>query len=188
MPLIRDPGLRAEPVSQGRAAAERPADGAGRPARSGKAVDRPLRPHRAARPAADADAGRGRGLQRRPQRRPPGQGDAEEHRLRRRRQPGHRRQHERQLTATAARPTPRRTPTNPWWEVDLGAEIPIESIVVCNRTDGDLGKRLDGFTLKVLDAGRNVVFEKQATRPPSVKATFEVGGDGAGGRRSAARR
>ena len=43
---------------------------------------------------------------------------------------------------------------NPWWEVDLGGELPIESIVVYNRTDGDLGKRLDGFTLKVLDGDR----------------------------------
>ena len=25
--------------------------------------------------------------------------------------------------------------TNPWWEVDLGVEVPIDSIVVWNRTD-----------------------------------------------------
>src|SRR5690606_18099323 len=34
---------------------------------------------------------------------------------------------------------------NPWWEVDLGAEYPIDAITIYNRTDGDLGNRLDGF-------------------------------------------
>ena len=35
---------------------------------------------------------------------------------------------------------------NPWWEVDLGGNRSIESIVVWNRREGELGKRLDGFT------------------------------------------
>lgn len=47
---------------------------------------------------------------------------------------------------------------NPWWEVDLGAELPIESIVVYNRTDEALGGRLAGFTLKGLDKNRKEVF------------------------------
>ena len=54
---------------------------------------------------------------------------------------------------------------SPWWEVDLGAELPVESIVIYNRTDGDLGKRLNGFTLRVLDKDRKVVFEK--TKQPA---------------------
>jgi putative heme-binding domain-containing protein len=66
---------------------------------------------------------------------------------------------------------------NPWWEVDLGAEYPIDSIVVYNRTDGDLGKRLQNFTIKVLDKGRGVVFEKKDQPAPEVKATFAVGGE-----------
>ena len=119
---------------------------------------RPLRPHRAARQAADADAGRSRSLQRRRQRRPQGQGDAEQHRPRRRRGPGDRRQQERQLTATAARRTRRKATDNPWWEVDLGREVPIETIVVCNRTDGNLGDRLKNFTVTVLDAQTKEVF------------------------------
>jgi putative heme-binding domain-containing protein len=65
---------------------------------------------------------------------------------------------------------------NPWWEVDLGSELPIESIVIYNRTDGNLGKRLDGFTLKVLDKARNVVFEKRNQPAPKVKVAFDVGG------------
>ena len=105
MPLIRDPGQRAslypkvEPLLAGL-----PKELAPRRRRQGS--QRPLRPHRIARQEADADARRSRGLQRRPQRRPRGQGVAEEHRLRRRRRAGHRRQHQRQLRRR--RPDPHR--------------------------------------------------------------------------------
>ncbi len=66
---------------------------------------------------------------------------------------------------------------NAWWEVDLGAEFPIDSVVVCNRTDGNLGSRLKGFTLRVLDRTRNVAFEKREVPAPEVKAVLEVGGE-----------
>jgi putative heme-binding domain-containing protein len=65
---------------------------------------------------------------------------------------------------------------DPWWEVDLGAEHPIQSIVIYNRTDGNLGSRLNGFTLKVLDDSRIVVFRKDRNPAPAVKAAFAVGG------------
>jgi putative heme-binding domain-containing protein len=65
----------------------------------------------------------------------------------------------------------------PWWEVDLGEEVPIDSIVVYNRTDGDLGKRLDGFSLKILDASRHEVAAQQQKSAPA-KAAFEFGGGG----------
>jgi putative heme-binding domain-containing protein len=64
--------------------------------------------------------------------------------------------------------------SSPWWEVDLGAEYPIDSIVIYNRTDDSLGKRLSGFTLKVLDEAHRVVFEKQKLPAPDSKATYEV--------------
>ncbi len=68
--------------------------------------------------------------------------------------------------------------TNPWWEVDLGGEFPIESVVVYNRGDDGLGKRLEGFTLKVLDNGhKTTVFERKKVAAPEVKSAFEVGGD-----------
>src|SRR5262249_21251902 len=66
---------------------------------------------------------------------------------------------------------------NPWWEVDLGGEFPIDSIQIYNRTDGFLRHRLDGFTLKVLDHNRQVVVEKKGQPAPQVKAEFAVGGD-----------
>src|SRR5262249_32708642 len=59
---------------------------------------------------------------------------------------------------------------DPWWQLDLGTEFPIESIVIYNRTDGGLGKRLDGFTLKVLDEGHRVVAQRQKLPAPDGKA------------------
>ena len=50
--------------------------------------------------------------------------------------------------------------TNPWWEVDLGSVAPIEKIALTNRNDpvSELGKRLDGFRLTILDSARHPVF------------------------------
>jgi putative heme-binding domain-containing protein len=67
--------------------------------------------------------------------------------------------------------------SNPWWEVDLGSDYPIESIIVYNRTDDGLGKRLAGFTLQVLDHSRKVVFEQQKLPAPESRATYEVSGE-----------
>jgi putative heme-binding domain-containing protein len=74
---------------------------------------------------------------------------------------------------------------DPWWQVDLGAEFPIDSVVIYNRTDGDLGKRLGGFTLKVLDGQGNVVFRQDRLPAPEPQAVFDVRG---GGPRGAVRR
>jgi putative heme-binding domain-containing protein len=65
---------------------------------------------------------------------------------------------------------------NPWWEVDLGGEHAISSIVVYNRSDDGLGKRLDGFTLKVLAGDhKTAVFAQENIPAPDEKAAFEVG-------------
>jgi putative heme-binding domain-containing protein len=65
--------------------------------------------------------------------------------------------------------------SKPWWELDLGAALPIESIVVYNRTDGYLGKRLEGFTLDVLDAERKSVFKREKIEAPRDKVALNVG-------------
>lgn len=51
--------------------------------------------------------------------------------------------------------------TDPWWEVDLKGQLPIERIVVWNRTDGGAGimDRLKGAVVKVLDENRAVLWE-----------------------------
>jgi len=63
---------------------------------------------------------------------------------------------------------------NPWWEVDLGREYPIDAVVVYNRTDGTLGNRLTGFTLKVLDGDRMVLMQKTRLPAPAESARYEV--------------
>lgn len=41
--------------------------------------------------------------------------------------------------------------TNPWWEVDLGAQYDIRKIEIWNRTDPGYGKRLDKLTITISD-------------------------------------
>jgi putative heme-binding domain-containing protein len=66
---------------------------------------------------------------------------------------------------------------DPWWEVDLGGEHPIDAIVIYNRTDGELGKRLDGFTLQVYAGDhKTVLFERKGQPAPKVSSKIEVGG------------
>ncbi len=67
---------------------------------------------------------------------------------------------------------------NPWWEVDLGEETPIDSIVIFNRDDG-LSQRLNNFTLKVLDSSRSEVFKQERIPAPKVRSQFALEGGGA---------
>jgi putative heme-binding domain-containing protein len=66
---------------------------------------------------------------------------------------------------------------NPWWQVDLGADYPIERIEIYNRTDGNLGTRLKDYTIKLLDARGHVVFEKKNNPTPQVKAEIQLGNE-----------
>src|SRR5262249_21286931 len=43
---------------------------------------------------------------------------------------------------------------DPWWEVDLGCEQPIDRIVIWNRTEGGLYARMNHFRIRVLDRSR----------------------------------
>jgi putative heme-binding domain-containing protein len=63
---------------------------------------------------------------------------------------------------------------SPWWEVDLGGDYPVESVVIYNRTDGDLGKRLQGYSLLVLDADRNVLFKQVKNPAPTPVSRFAL--------------
>jgi putative heme-binding domain-containing protein len=67
--------------------------------------------------------------------------------------------------------------TNPWWEVDLGSELPINSIVIYNRTDGNLGSRLKNFTLKVIGQDGSLVFEKKNNPAPARLVSIEIGSE-----------
>ncbi|HAV65326.1 MAG TPA: dehydrogenase, partial [Verrucomicrobiales bacterium] len=74
----------------------------------------------------------------------------------------------------------------PWWEVDLGAERVIESVSIWNRTEGSLGKRLDNFTLTVMDGSRNAVFQQKDNPAPDRSVTIAVSSDPVGSMRRAA--
>ncbi|NBS91764.1 dehydrogenase, partial [bacterium] len=65
---------------------------------------------------------------------------------------------------------------NPWWELDLGSEAVIESIIIYNRADGALGSRLNNFTVKVLDKDKKEVFSKVNNPTPAIKVAFEMSG------------
>lgn len=64
---------------------------------------------------------------------------------------------------------------NPWWQLDLGSVRPIESVIVYNRA-GEFGKRLEGYTLTVLDADRNVAYQTTGHPAPPEKATHAITG------------
>jgi mono/diheme cytochrome c family protein len=51
------------------------------------------------------------------------------------------------------------TEANPWWEVDLKKDQPLERIAVWNRTDGGTASRSAGMRVSLLDAKRNVVWQ-----------------------------
>ncbi len=75
---------------------------------------------------------------------------------------------------------------NPWWEVDLGSEQPVEAVAVWNRTEGDLGKRLDGFTLTLLDNARQEVFVQKGIPAPAQSVRLAAAVDATGSLRRAA--
>src|SRR5262249_43881171 len=156
------PGAAGRPLCPDRALAPRPARKP-RLGPSGQGFHRAVRADRAA-PPGDAHAGRGGSIERRPERGQRGRGRAEaaccrgasgvDGNIRSSYSDGGQ-THTEEMTA------------NPWWEVDLGAEFPIDAVVVSNRTDGQLGRRLDNFTLTVLDAGRSVVAQKEGVKAPA---------------------
>ncbi len=67
---------------------------------------------------------------------------------------------------------------DPWWEVDLGESLPIETVRVFNRTDSDLGNRLDKFSLIVLDDKRQEVFRQENLPAPKPSSEFQLPGGG----------
>jgi putative heme-binding domain-containing protein len=66
----------------------------------------------------------------------------------------------------------------PYWEVDLGELVPIDRIVIYNRTDDSLGDRLNGFTIKVLNDTRVEVFNSEGNPAPKPKAELVLEGGG----------
>ncbi len=66
---------------------------------------------------------------------------------------------------------------DPWWEVDLGGEYPIDLITVYNRLDC-CPDRLDRFTLTLLDGERVPLFVREGVAQPDPRADIVVVGVG----------
>lgn len=48
-----------------------------------------------------------------------------------------------------------------WWEVDLGKEVDVKKVVIYNRPDGNIGNRLNGTVLTLIDKNHNQVFSSK---------------------------
>jgi len=63
--------------------------------------------------------------------------------------------------------------SKPWWELDLGKDVTVESATVWNR-GGDIGSRLEGFAVVLLDGNRNEVVRKPGNRAPASSANIPL--------------
>jgi len=71
------------------------------------------------------------------------------------------------------------TEASPWFEVDLGAELPVEKIVIWNRTDGGTSQRIAGFEVSLLDAAREVIWKESPSAIPAPSTALAPGGPAA---------
>ncbi|WLD14288.1 DUF1553 domain-containing protein [Planctellipticum variicoloris] len=65
---------------------------------------------------------------------------------------------------------------DPWWEVDLKADQPLERIVIWNRTDGDTESRIKGFKVSVLNAARETIWQQMVDEIPNPQQALSVSG------------
>jgi hypothetical protein len=65
---------------------------------------------------------------------------------------------------------------DPWWELDLKSEMPIDSVTIWNRTDGNTSARTENFVVTALGAARQEVFRVQQAKAPQPNASFTLGG------------
>lgn len=56
---------------------------------------------------------------------------------------------------------------NPWWEIDLVEEKPIEEVALWNRTDSGLGTRLADFKVVAMAADRKKVWDRTVGPAPT---------------------
>ena len=68
------------------------------------------------------------------------------------------------------------TSADPWWEVDLRSEQPIDRIVLWNRTDNGLHTRLGGVRIVVLDEKRQPVWTQTVAEPPNPSTALALTG------------
>jgi hypothetical protein len=69
-----------------------------------------------------------------------------------------------------------RQQNDPWWEVDLGSEVPLNEVVIWNRTDGNTGVRLANFRIVAYSADRKIAWETKVAKAPSPSVKLAAGG------------
>jgi hypothetical protein len=72
--------------------------------------------------------------------------------------------------------THNRVEDDPWWEVDLGAELPIDRVVVWNRVDGNLQFRLAGASVTLLRQSRELAWQTLLVTAPDPSAELDPAG------------
>ncbi|HTG44611.1 MAG TPA: DUF1553 domain-containing protein, partial [Verrucomicrobiae bacterium] len=65
---------------------------------------------------------------------------------------------------------------NPWWELDLKSIQEIGRIVIWNRTDNALQKRLAGFRITILNDQRETLWEREVKDAPSPSLALSADG------------
>lgn len=65
---------------------------------------------------------------------------------------------------------------DPWWEVDLKSERPLDRIVIWNRTDSGTVERMKNYRIAVLNAQREVIWSQDVVEPPQPSAEFPLSG------------
>lgn len=66
------------------------------------------------------------------------------------------------------------TQDDPWWELDLKEALPLEKVVLWNRTDGNLFSRLAPYRVVLLDAERKPIWAQQSDAPFATFVEFEI--------------
>jgi hypothetical protein len=64
----------------------------------------------------------------------------------------------------------------PWWELDLKKAASVNRIVIWNRTDNDLQKRLKEFRITALNEKREVLWERTEKESPNPKIDYALDG------------
>ena len=65
---------------------------------------------------------------------------------------------------------------NPWWQIDLGNQYPIDRITLWNRTDNDLEKRLNNFSIALLDENHDERWIQNVKTVPRPSSEFTTNG------------
>lgn len=63
---------------------------------------------------------------------------------------------------------------NPWWEVDLGQEFPIEEVILSNRTDAGAASRLSPFRVVALNAQHQATWNFDSNEIPVTGHSIKV--------------